>query len=148
VVGIDDIGNRRPNTLVVTERYPESTYVGIEGGLIEVTAAGWSWVFESMDGEGDDYAYVRAVWVDPCDPEHMVFGGDLNGDDPVLQLYETFDGGEQVARIDSPSGVTSSDFRVERGVTLGAEGQDLALLLTLDGETVARSRVLVRRHGR
>jgi hypothetical protein len=134
VVSMAVLGNRRTNLLTSFSAVAGALYAGVEGGLVRVNAQGSSWLYQS--GPGDDpakhgYAYVKAVWVDTCAPQHFMFGGNLEGANVVLQLYESFDDGAHVTRLDAPAGLPFKTIDVEAGAA-SPDQRSFILSLTLD----------------
>ncbi len=142
---VDDIENRRINAFASRPDVPalaRTLYVGVEGGLVSLEESGaWRWVYKVVDGVETPYTYVRAVWVDPADPRHIVFGGgepeyafDRSG------LRETFDGGRTATIVRGPEGIDFARAAVPAAVPVGPGGRDL-LLVVDDGRA---HRVYVR----
>ncbi len=147
IVGTDRLGNRRPNLVTSVPTVPTNLLVGVEGGLFRYGPQGMTWIYRSEGGDDPaerGYSYVRMAWSDPSDPRHLLFGGPLNGDNSRLQLYETFDGGGSVARIEAPCGIAFSEIWIEAG-TSSPRGDSLTLAVTLtDSDDRSRAHVLVR----
>jgi len=97
------IENRRPNALTSAKSSPLALYAGIEGGLLKIEADGdFKWLMRQTQAH-TEYAYVSAIWVDPADAKHIIFGGFDKGPAPAdFTLYETFDEGKAITRIQSP----------------------------------------------
>ncbi|MGA9520908.1 MAG: hypothetical protein WBV82_05560, partial [Myxococcaceae bacterium] len=145
----DEIENRRPNSLTSGPGRPGRVYVGLEGGLIWLEGDAWDWVYQKEAGPPTFglYTYVRAIWIDPCDPDHLVFGGTINGVNPRLNLYETFDHGPDVQFVDPPFSL-GADPRIETGAAAGPDGRDFVLLITHEVDRRKQVRVLLRRYAR
>jgi hypothetical protein len=119
--------NRRPNAMASGAARPDTLYVGLEGALIALDPEGFQFVFRAEDNSGElPYAYVTAVWADPDDGGHLVFGGGINGENTVFSLFETFDGGATLRRIPAPEALV--DPAVEQIVPV-ADGS-LAVLVS------------------
>jgi hypothetical protein len=148
VVTFEELGNRRPNLLTSSPHAPGAIFAGVEGGLLRVKGEEHSWIYlaEQRDEASESgYVYVRSLWLDPCDAQHIVFGGLLNGENKVLQLYETFDDGAQTARVDAPEGLAFDEIRIEAGAA-PASGGSFVLALTLVSGEASSAHVLVREH--
>jgi outer membrane protein assembly factor BamB len=112
--------NRRPNAMASGPARPGTLYVGLEGALIALDADGFEFAFRSEDGASElPYIYVSAIWADPDDEDHLVFGGGVNGENTVFSLFETFDHGETLRRIRAPEALV--DPAVEQLVPAGDE---------------------------
>jgi hypothetical protein len=110
--------NRRPNAMTSGPARPDTLYVGLEGALIALDAGGFEFAFRSEDGASEPpYIYVSALWADPDDEDHLVFGGGVNGENTVFSLFETFDHGETLRRIRAPEALI--DPAVEQIVPAG-----------------------------
>ena len=123
------LGNRRINSIATPSGREDRVLVGVEGGLLELTATdgGWTtghaldarWVYLS---NGDDprrpYAYIRAIAPLSADGRHVLFGGTVNGTNEELSLFETSGGGAVVRRVAPPSEL--DDPRVEQAVRIGS----------------------------
>jgi len=132
------LGNRRPNALASGPASPGTLYAGLEGALIALDGAGFEFLFEAEDGATDPpYVYVSAVWLDPDDPDHLVFGGGINGENASLSLFETLDRGATLRRIRAPAPL--SDPAVEQVVPV-ADG--LAVLVSEADPAGAEPRTL------
>jgi hypothetical protein len=142
---VDGIGNRRVNRFFEFPQIASAApalYVGVEGGLLVLETTGaWRWVREFPIAAEGPYPYVRAVWVDPADPAHIVFGG---GDSQYASvrsgLFETRDAGKTVAPARGPAGVDLSRVGVPASTPTGSGGRDL-LMVVDDGRV---RRVLLR----
>lgn len=107
------LGNRRPNALASGPARRGTLYAGLEGALIALDGAGFEFVFKADDGAADPpYVYVSAIWLDPDDPDHLAFGGGVNGENESLALFETRDGGATQSRVRAPAPL--SDPAVEQ----------------------------------
>lgn len=149
VVGWDALGNRRPNSVTVAAAHPGDVWVGVEGALLRLSAdAEPSWLFRAAKLGAADYVYVRGTWVDPCDRDHLVFGGNLQSDNPSPWLAESFDDGMSFRRLDPPPGLTAREWRVAAMATPPGAVTDLVLAIELWNADVRSARVLVRSHAR
>ncbi|TVR42457.1 MAG: hypothetical protein EA394_03260, partial [Bacteroidia bacterium] len=61
-------------------------------------------IFKKMDDEFP-YTYIYAVWVNPENPQHLLFGGALNHEEQPMQLFETFDEGENIYQYSEKFGL-------------------------------------------
>jgi len=119
--------NRRPNGLASGLARPATLYAGLEGATIALDDSGFDFVFRAEEGSEDPpYVYVAAIWLDPDDADHLVFGGGINGENTELALYESRDHGETIRRIQMPRALT--DPSVEQIVT--ADEDALAVLVS------------------
>ena len=140
--------NRRPNAMVSGPARPGTLYVGLEGALIALDNAGFEFVFRAEDGAIDPpYAYVGAIWTNPVDDDHLIFGGGINGENEVLSLFETRDHGRTIRRLRGPealvdpaveqllpAGEDTLAVLVSHAESFGAEPRQLSLyLLELSG---------------
>lgn len=136
--------NRRPNAMASGRARPGTLYVGLEGALIALDQDGFDYVFRA--GQEDDdlpYAYVGAIWLDPEDPDHLVFGGGINGENTALSLFETRDHGETLRQVRAPAALT--DPSVEQVIPL-SDGLAVLVSEAADPEGLTRSlRVFVLR---
>lgn len=99
--------NRRPNAMASGPARPGTLYVGLEGALIALDDTGFEFLFRAEDGNGPrPYAYVTAVWADPANGDHLVFGGGVNGENETLSLFETFDHGLTLRELAAPLPLT------------------------------------------
>lgn len=133
---MDELGNRRINSMVAPPARSDRVLVGVEGGLVELTSedGAWTdrteiaarWVFRS-DGEESavPYAYIRAIAPLGGDGRRVLFGGTVNGTNEVLSLFES-NGGSIAWRVDSPFEL--DDPRVEQAIRLAAN--DVLLVIS------------------
>ena len=95
--------NRRPNATASSAARPGTLYVGLEGALIALDIEGFDFVFRAQEGDAEHpYAYVGAIWADPEDANHLLFGGGINGENEFLALFETRDHGRTLQRLSPP----------------------------------------------
>ncbi len=95
--------NRRPNAMASGPARPGTLYVGLEGALIALDDEGFDFVFRAEEGDAEQpYAYIGAIWVDPDDGDHLIFGGGVNGENEELALFETRDHGRTIRRLAAP----------------------------------------------
>ena len=144
-VVIDDIDNRRINSFATFPMQPvaQTLFVGLEGAVVALEPDGsWRWLFRVEPDGSAPYTYVKSIWVDPADPEHIVFGG---GEEQYAEdrsgLHETFDGGETSTVVTGPAGIDFAKAGIPAGMPIGPDGRDLLLVVDL-GHT---RRVLIRR---
>jgi hypothetical protein len=129
--------NRRPNAMASGPARPGTLYVGLEGALIALDLDGFEFVFEAgQEADETPYVYVGAIWVDPEDPDHLVFGGGINGENTALWLFETRDHGKTLRQIRPPAPL--ADPSVEQVVPVG---DSLAVLVSeaADSQGLTRS---------
>lgn len=131
--------NRRPNSLASGPARPTTLYAGLEGALIALEKSSFEFVFRS-EGDATDppYAYIAAIWPDPADPEHLIFGGGVNGENVVLSFFETRDFGATLRRLAPPAELR--DPAVEQIAQLD-EGE-LAVLISEAGASAEEERSL------
>jgi hypothetical protein len=91
--------NRRPNELQTYSFVPNAIYVGQEGALSKVTGTTNKFIYKS-ENDNYPYSYIQAIWADPANTDHLLFGGFLNNAEQPMSLYETYDEGETIARIE------------------------------------------------
>ena len=129
-VGFDVLSNRRPNSFASGPTRPGTVYAGVEGGLLALTSTSFEWIYRS-DGttSARPYVYVRGIWLDPNDRDHLIFGGKVNGVDSRLSLFETPDHGASLEWIDPPQAF--NDPSVEQIVPYGSS--ELVVLVS-DGD--------------
>ena len=131
--------NRRPNGLASGPARPDTLYAGLEGALIALEDSAFEFVFHAEEGSMDPpYVYVAAIWLDPDDADHLVFGGGVNGENTQLALFETRDHGEMIRRVRVPRALT--DPSVEQVLPVGNDA--LAVLVSHVDEVGDASRRL------
>ncbi|UKT65974.1 sialidase family protein [Pedobacter mucosus] len=101
--------NRRPNELQTNLFTGNDIYVGQEGALSKVSESTNKFIFKS-DGKNFPYSYIYAIWIDPTDTKHLLFGGAQNGGDD-MNLYETSDEGKTIKRFTDKMGFTKPNIR-------------------------------------
>jgi hypothetical protein len=131
VEGQEVLANHDPNTIVPDPEDPEGVYLGAELSLMHVSGDN---EFEYRAGSAgmDDIPYVLAVWIDPQNPDHVVFGGGDQGG--RVRLLESFDGGRDPCNLALPG--PFGDYGRIEGIALLPDG-DL-LLLRSESEEGAR----------
>ncbi|HEX6536217.1 MAG TPA: hypothetical protein VF041_16620 [Gemmatimonadaceae bacterium] len=142
VVGSDlhrGIGNRRPNSFFSLPSDSGTVYVGLEGGLIAVHGVDdfeWIWRGDASRPAPGAYTYVRAIWIDPADSNHLIFGGGTTSFDSVRAgLHETFDRGRSVSVPEAPTGLSFHAAAIPAGTTAGANGETFVILAQV-GDTL------------
>jgi len=93
IVDISVIENRRPTELKVYPYTNQNIYIGHEGALSKFDGANHKFIYKSQSEPQKPYSYIYAIWVDPDDTNHIVFGGAKNSETQPMQIYETFDEG-------------------------------------------------------
>lgn len=129
VVDVDRISNRRPQVLVGSPARKGWMYAGLEGAVVAFTAEGkLEYVYRADETGRDPYIYVTALWIDPANPRHLVFGGGLNGPDGELTAFETFDHGLTLNPLQSPSGLRNPTLHTL--LAMDGKGDEFAAVLT------------------
>jgi hypothetical protein len=124
-----------PAALASAPTTPGIVWVGMGGGLVQLQGTTVSWVYRAdqtfygpiVIPPWADELGVTTIWFDPCDPEHVVFGGDGSGTNRLFGLYETFDNGQTVLQIPEPFpelGIASIVASARSGVA----GKDLVMV--------------------
>jgi hypothetical protein len=103
-------GNRRPNKLQTHTYTGAAIYVGQEGALSKVVDGATQFIFKSNDGDAE-YPYIKGIWVDPADTNHLLFGGLLNHSEQPMSLYETYDQGKTIKRIENKMGIANPQIK-------------------------------------
>jgi hypothetical protein len=101
-------GNRRPNELQAFDFVPNTLYAGLEGALYKVTATSNKPIFKS-ENNNFPYTYITALSVDAANNKHLLFGGALNNSSQPMCLYETYDEGKSITRIDNKLGLENPE---------------------------------------
>lgn len=101
--------NRRPNELQIYDFAPNDIYVGQEGALSKVTGNTNKFIFKS-ENNNFPYSYIYAIWVDPTNTNHILFGGAINGENQPMSLYETFDEGTTINRFTNKLGLQNPEI--------------------------------------
>lgn len=130
--------NRRPNAMASSAARPGTLYVGLEGAVIALDDEGFEFVFRAQEGDAEHpYAYVGAIWADPDDGDHLIFGGGVNGDNEVLSLFETRDHGRTLRRLSPPEALI--DPAVEQILPAGDGGLVVLVSEAADPDGLTRS---------
>ena len=147
-----DIDNRKPNVLYGSPDHEDLVYVGAEGALFVVSSAGERRdIYRAADELDSWYSYMRAVWVNPDDRAHVVFGGRRNSENTRLQLYETCDEGRTVVMLDPPPYLAPGDdeYMLEAGLTVGADRRELVVAVARTSDSfptsISEVRIVARR---
>lgn len=105
-------GNRRPTELQAYNFVPNTIYVGQEGALSKVTGTTSKDIFKVLNGATNfPYSYIYGIWVNPSNPNHIIFGGSVNGSDQPMSLYETYNEGGTIRRIENKLGLQNPQVR-------------------------------------
>lgn len=120
-VDSDLIPYRDLGTAIASTASNRRVYVGMDGGLIWVDGDEWDFVWD-----GDPYQQVSAIWIDPTNPNHLLFGG-YHLLSLKLVLMETWNGGQTVTPRPAPSGLGLVDPVVETFTAAGTNGNRLAM---------------------
>ena len=96
--------NRRPNKLMMFPFTGNTIYVGQEGALSKVNDTISTFIYKSRGEVEKPYSYIKGIWVDPLDTNHIIFGGGLNNDTQPMQIFETFNEGTTFYRYSDKFG--------------------------------------------
>ncbi len=137
------LSNRRPNSFASGPARPGTVYAGVEGGLLALTSTSFEWIY-GADGSMSawPYTYITAIWLDPGDRDHLIFGGKVNGIDRRLSLFETSNHGTSLRWIDPPQAF--NDPSVEQIVPHGSK-ELVVLISDGDGTGAGARRLFVYR---
>lgn len=102
-------GNRRPTELQTHSYTGNYIYVGQEGALSKVMGKTNKFIFKA-EGGNFPYSYIYAIWIDPENTNHLLFGGAQNGG-TEMNLYETYNEGTTVKRFTDKMGFTKPNIR-------------------------------------
>jgi hypothetical protein len=136
VLGPEDLGTHGPRMLTSSNSYPNRLYAGLAGALIYLDPDSWGWLWQYPNG--DDFGaptYIKAIWFDACDPNHLVFGGFEGNPLQEFSLYETFDHGETLTMVALPDGWDFENPRIEAGTQYGGGKNKNAMLVNYDSAT-------------
>ncbi|HEX8549440.1 MAG TPA: T9SS type A sorting domain-containing protein [Cytophagaceae bacterium] len=98
--------NRRPNKLMTYNFTGNTIYVGQEGALSKVKDTVATYIYRAEEGQTENpYSYIKGIWVDPLDTNHIIFGGGLNNITQPMQVYETYNEGRTVYRYTDKFGI-------------------------------------------
>ena len=115
IVSRNVFSNRRPVKLHTYSYTGNYLYVGQEGALSKVNTDNVNdvtFIYKSVGEPDKPYSYMYGHWTDPNDTNHLIFGGNLNGDNTgLMQLYETFDEGVTFYRYTDTFGVAAPMVR-------------------------------------
>jgi photosystem II stability/assembly factor-like uncharacterized protein len=128
-----EVGYREPlvnpdvHSIATHPSSPDLVFAPTAGGFYRSADGGASWARRYV-------CYCRAAWIDPDDPDHIIFGPadsvDRNG-----RIEETHDGGRTWAVASSGLAVPWRRYMVERFVQVGEE----LLAILSKGELLAAS---------
>ena len=104
ILDLEDWGNRRPTELKTFPFEPNTLYVGQEGALSKITGETSEFIYLAEEGDDSPYSYIYGIWVNPDNPNHVIFGGSLNHTEQPMSLYETSKDGNTVNRIEDKLG--------------------------------------------
>lgn len=91
------IPDRAFGSAIASAGSSDSLYVGMNGGLLWVNGQDWYFIWD-----GDPDQQVDAIWVDPANSNHLLFGGRHLTQNKLI-LMETFDGGATVTPRPAPT---------------------------------------------
>lgn len=147
LAGVDRLSNRRPQVFAHSPARPGWIYAGLEGALVAIDERGnLDFVYQAGDDEvsADDdspYIYVTALWIDPANPAHLIFGGGINGTDGDLVLFETFDHGRTRQRLPAIEGLRNP--RAQTVLALDPAARSLAVVVEEQDDDFENSRMRV-----
>ena len=128
-----DLGYHHPTSFASSAAGPDAVYAGLSGGVIKLSPAnaGVRWIYRSPDDALPgtvEYTNVQFVWIDPCKPTHLVFGGPGPGSaqGPSFDVHETADDGTTTEQLPSP--LPDSTAWLRGGAKAGLAGRDLVVL--------------------
>jgi hypothetical protein len=108
-------GNRRPDKLHTYTYTGNYIYVGQEGALSKVNTNNINdvtYIYKSEREANKPYSYMYGHWTDPNNINHLIFGGNINGNNTgLMQLYETNDEGVTFYRYTQTFGVDAPMIR-------------------------------------
>lgn len=104
-------GNRRPTEIKFFQNTGETIYVGQEGALSKISGNSHNFIYKSNSEPTKPYSYIYAIWVNPSDTNHILFGGALNNPVQPMQLYETYDEGVTFHRYTNLLGTSNPEIR-------------------------------------
>lgn len=133
---LEELENRRINSIAGLRGRNDRVLVGVEGGLVELTTQSgqWSdrediaarWIMRVEESSTLPYAYIRAIATLDAQGEHLLFGGTVNGENETLSLFETMDGGRNLSQLRAP--MTLHDPRIEQAWRLN--DRDILLVIS------------------
>ena len=130
---IEELENRRINSIAGVRARADRVLVGVEGGLLELTTESGSWTDRDdiaanwimrVEDSTLPYAYIRGIATLDDDGQHLLFGGTVNGLNETLSLFEV-EGGT-LHQLSAP--VSLHDPRVEQVWRL--DDSDLLLVIS------------------
>jgi hypothetical protein len=145
------LGDRPAGIIASTTLKPGVVSVGIWKGMLRIVGDQWSWFYRYDEENGSstptwaDQTEIKSIWIDPCDANHVVFGGDNYGRNRIFALYETFDDGVTVSPVDSPLADGRAGGILE-GAAMGPGNKDVVLLVRYGPFDASEFEILVRRH--
>lgn len=123
VEGQELLANHDPNTIVADPEDPEGVYVGAELSLMHVSGDD-RFEYRFGSAQFDDVPYVLAIWIDPENPDHVVFGGGDNGG--RARLLESFEGGRDARDLVLPG--MAGEYGMIEGIVSHPDGEHLLVL--------------------
>jgi hypothetical protein len=125
--------------------------VGVDGGLfwVDFKKATGAWVYRhagnSSSGETGLYTYIKTIWIDPNDSNHLLFGGAAQTI-KTLELYETFDGGKTLSFPVLPTGFVERPARIFSGIPFGSENKGFIFVATYKENEKAITHIFLKDH--
>ena len=132
---LEELENRRINSIVGVAARADRVLVGVEGGLLELTteSGNWTdrdditprWIMHVAQSDSTlPYAYIRGIATLDDDGAQLLFGGTVNGLNETLSLFEVNDG--ELSQLSAP--MPLHDPRVEQIWRL--EDRDVLLVIS------------------
>lgn len=149
------LDNRRINSFALSTA--GNLFAGVEGGMVRlprrpdgsVDPGSHRWLFRADETSSLPYVYVSAIWVDPCDEDHVIFAGytqasgDCRGGRVPLYVYETRDAGRTLTPVTLP-GVMPCDAFITFAGPLDAERSRWGMTVAVGlGTDARRTRIFV-----
>jgi len=123
------------------------SYGLLKGGLVAVIQDQWRWVYQyppSGNNQGMN-TVMTALWIDPTDFNHLVFGGFEEGNSTAFSLYDTDDHGKTFRLIDPPPFLGLNAPKIRGSYEAGLSARNMLLLVSgVDSQSQTRTRVFSR----
>ena len=123
------------------------SYGFLKGGLVAVIQDQWRWVYQyppSGNNQGLN-TVMTALWIDPTDFNHLVFGGYEEGNSTAFSLYNTQDHGKTFSLIEPPPFLGLNAPKIRNSYEAGISARNMLLLVSgTDSQSQTRTRVFSR----